>query len=85
VPHPPHRPQAYGIAYPKMYAEGDSEAAFKFNSVQRAHQNLLENLPLLLAVAAAAATAAGPRVAAGLLAVWTLGRVLYFKGYAANG
>lgn len=37
----------YGVAYPAMYAEGDSEGARTFNCVQRAHQNALETMPLV--------------------------------------
>ena len=68
-----------------MYAEGASENAYNFNSVQRAHQNMLEALPIILAVAASVAAARGPRDAALLLAVWTAGRIAYFLGYSKAG
>ncbi len=41
--------------YPKLYADGDSEKAFAFNCAQRAHQNVLEQMPIWLAAQAALA------------------------------
>jgi glutathione S-transferase len=43
------------VAYPKLYADGDSEKAFAFNCAQRAHQNVLEQMPIWLAAQAALA------------------------------
>ena len=40
----------FDIALPKMYAEGDSEDAKKFNCVQRGHQQALETYPQYLAM-----------------------------------
>ncbi|ETV68907.1 hypothetical protein H257_15254 [Aphanomyces astaci] len=40
----------YGIAYPQMYAETKDEHFLAFNCVQRAHQNVLENLPTFLSL-----------------------------------
>jgi hypothetical protein len=38
------------FSYPKLYAEGFSEPAQKFNCVQRAHQHALETFPQFLAL-----------------------------------
>lgn len=38
-------------SYPKLYAEGFSETARKFNCMQRTHQHALETFPMLLATA----------------------------------
>ncbi len=35
----------YNVKYPALYAEKGTPNADKFNCVQRAHQNSLENLP----------------------------------------
>ena len=75
----------FSVPYPTMYAEGASENAFNFNSVQRAHMNFVEAQALMLAITAAVAAARGPRDAAVLLAVWTAGRIAYFLGYSKTG
>lgn len=40
----------YNVKYPALYAEKGTPNADKFNCVQRAHQNSLENLPQVCAV-----------------------------------
>ncbi|RHY48875.1 hypothetical protein DYB28_007816 [Aphanomyces astaci] len=40
----------YNIKYPQMYAEKGDKNFVEFNCVQRAHQNVLENLPVFLAL-----------------------------------
>ncbi|KAK0470577.1 hypothetical protein IW261DRAFT_1516799 [Armillaria novae-zelandiae] len=46
-----HRRGAAGIKYPQLYAEKAQEEASKeakiFNCAQRAHQNTLENIPMI--------------------------------------
>ena len=74
----------YGIKYPKMYADGDSKDATAFNCAQRAHQNTLEGLPIT-AINMLACGTVYPLTSAALGAVWSIGRVLYIRGYATNG
>lgn len=42
----------FNVPYPQMYAEKSDKNANEFNCVQRAHQNVLENLPLFYAMLA---------------------------------
>ncbi|CAK4679999.1 unnamed protein product [Aphanomyces euteiches] len=42
--------RAYNIKYPQMYAEKSDEYFLEFNCVQRAHQNMVENLPVFLSL-----------------------------------
>ncbi|GMF19170.1 unnamed protein product [Phytophthora lilii] len=42
----------FNVPYPQMYAEKKDKHANEFNCVQRAHQNVLENLPLFYAMLA---------------------------------
>eukprot|EP01033_Poteriospumella_lacustris_P006193 gene6193-4450_t len=71
------------FAYPKLYAEGFSEHAKKFNCVQRGHQQALETytqfvvLSLIAGVKYPVATIAG-----GLL--WTVARFAWAAGYASG-
>ncbi|KAF9476284.1 membrane-associated proteins in eicosanoid and glutathione metabolism [Pholiota conissans] len=73
-----------GIAYPQMYAEKkqaeDSNDAHLFNCAQRAHQNTLENIPIMY-TAALVAGLKYPVFAAASLAFWSLSRVSYTLGY----
>jgi len=73
-----------GIKYPQMYAEkAEAEAskdALKFNCAQRAHQNTLENIPLVL-VSTIITGLQFPVYAAAGCAVWTLSRISYTRGY----
>jgi glutathione S-transferase len=64
-----------------MYAEGSSENAQNFNCVQRGHQNTLEALPLFL-ISQLLLASLYPLTAAGTIAFWTVGRIIYFLGYA---
>jgi len=66
----------HNVKYPTLYSK-DNE---KFNCVQRAHQNTLENYPQFLLLL----TVGGlqyPRVAAGAGALYLVGRIVYAKGY----
>lgn len=77
----------YNIEYPALYATPENcpnEAnRKKFNCVQRAHQNSLENQPILLAML----TISGlqyPVTAASLGAAALVGRIGYFEGYSSG-
>ncbi|KAF7366501.1 hypothetical protein MSAN_00907300 [Mycena sanguinolenta] len=90
--------KAAGIAYPRLYAEkaemDASPAALKFNCVQRAHANTLENIASIYAIAQliTTMTLTGPPsqrsplhpVAAAALGSWVVSRVLYTNGYATG-
>jgi glutathione S-transferase len=75
--------KAEGVAFPTLYAAGDSPSAVRFNCVQRGHQQFLENLPITALLVGLIAQLA-PRLAVGLAATWLAGRVIYFNGYAAG-
>ena len=64
-----------GVAYPRLYAEGTNAVSVKFNCVQRAHQNTLENLSVFLVMQVVLAQAY-PVVASALGAAWAVGNVL---------
>ncbi|KAJ6591157.1 hypothetical protein DFH09DRAFT_1138783 [Mycena vulgaris] len=76
-----------GVAYPRAYAEkAEMEAnpnAVKFNCAQRAHQNTLENLPMLYTMTLITALKY-PSLAAGALGLWSLARVGYTIGYSTG-
>ncbi|KAI3427202.1 hypothetical protein D9Q98_007138 [Chlorella vulgaris] len=69
-----------GVPYPLMYATGEGEAANKFNCTQRGHQNMLETLPLQLAMQLLVGVLY-PRGAAIQGAVWATCRIAYMRGY----
>ena len=59
-----------------------AEDAYKFNCVQRGHQNSLENLPWL---AALGLVSWGFPIPAGFAILsWSFGRIFYFNGYVAG-
>jgi glutathione S-transferase len=64
-----------GVEFPDLYAKESNPKKSEFDAVQRGHQNVLENIPIFLAVQACVAVAAGPVVAAGFIAVWTVAKV----------
>ncbi|GAB4821870.1 hypothetical protein N2152v2_008916 [Parachlorella kessleri] len=74
----------YKVFYPALYADkAHNKDADAFNCVQRGHQNTLENFPAFLGLLLATglrfpiyATLAG--------LVWTVGRIVYFKGYSTG-
>ncbi|RLN97481.1 hypothetical protein BBJ28_00003737 [Nothophytophthora sp. Chile5] len=77
----------YKIPYPQMYADKDSKNANEFNCVQRAHQNVLENIPVfyaLLATSAYVSRVYRPTIAAAAGAVRILGFIVYVKGYTTG-
>ena len=74
----------YNIKYPKMYASdginGDKHHK-EFNCTQRAHQNTLEWLGPCQALCLANGVV-HPITSALLLAIWSVGKVEYIRGYS---
>ncbi|KAJ6588510.1 hypothetical protein B0H19DRAFT_1099757 [Mycena capillaripes] len=81
-----HRKLA-NIEYPKLYADSAemaaSPAAYKFNCVQRAHQNTLENIPQVWLMTVILGVKQ-PVLAASGLGLWVLSRIAYTRGYASG-
>ncbi|CAI5734581.1 unnamed protein product [Hyaloperonospora brassicae] len=73
----------YGVDYPQMYADKSDKNAKAFNCVQRGHQNILENVPIFLALLFTSSIYR-PQLAvtAGLFRI--LGFILYMRGYASG-
>ena len=65
----------YGVEFPDLYAKESNPNKAAFDAVQRGHQNVLENIPIFLAVQGFVALAAGPLLAAGLITVYTVAKV----------
>ena len=97
IPYPslyavPGTPRAYGPAAsaPKpvdatstpMSELCTPEDAYKFNCVQRGHQNSLENLPWLAALGLV--SWGFPIPSGSAILSWSLGRFFYFSGYVAG-
>ncbi|KAJ7099715.1 membrane-associated proteins in eicosanoid and glutathione metabolism [Mycena epipterygia] len=76
-----------GVEYPRLYAEkaemAASPAAVKFNCVQRAHQNTLENIAQVYMMTLVLGLK-HPHVAASALAGWVVSRIAYTVGYASG-
>ncbi|KAK7042323.1 hypothetical protein R3P38DRAFT_313258 [Favolaschia claudopus] len=76
-----------GVPYPRLYAEkaemDTSPAAVKFNCVQRAHANTLENIPTVYLMTILVGIKA-PVVAASALGAWVISRIAYTNGYASG-
>ncbi|KJA25141.1 hypothetical protein HYPSUDRAFT_135445 [Hypholoma sublateritium FD-334 SS-4] len=76
-----------GIAYPQVYADKAqveaSKDAIRFNCAQRAHQNTLENLPIVY-VTTLLTGLKFPVIAASALGLWTISRVSYTRGYVTG-
>ncbi|KAG6576502.1 Microsomal Glutathione S-transferase [Phytophthora cinnamomi] len=73
----------FNVPYPQMYAEKKDKNANEFNCVQRAHQNVLENLPLFYAMLATSSIYR-PKVAAAAGFIRIAGFVMYVKGYSTG-
>lgn len=77
----------YGVKYPALYAsEGDGvtkDDALKFNCIQRAHQNCLENLPSFLSLLVTAGYQY-PRAASAAGVVYLVEKWMYFDGYSSD-
>ncbi|KAF9269566.1 membrane-associated proteins in eicosanoid and glutathione metabolism [Marasmius fiardii PR-910] len=75
------------VPYPQAYAEKAQEEASleakKFNCAQRAHQNTLEWIASVYVTTALSAIQ-HPKLTAGMLAGWTLTRIMYTNGYATG-
>ncbi|KAJ7099717.1 membrane-associated proteins in eicosanoid and glutathione metabolism [Mycena epipterygia] len=73
-----------GVRYPRAYADkAEMEAnpnALKFNCAQRAHQNTLENLPMLYSMTLITSLKY-PMLAASALGLWSVTRIGYTIGY----
>ena len=88
----PGTPRAYGPAAETKSLSGASaeslsencsaEDAYAYNSVQRGHQNSVENYPVIVALSL---VGWGFPVPAGFaLLSWSLGRIAYFNGYSKS-
>ncbi|KAK9846254.1 hypothetical protein WJX81_000105 [Elliptochloris bilobata] len=73
----------YNVKYPAMYADKGTPNADKFNCVQRAHQNSLENFPQFLILLITAGLRF-PVTAAIAGVVYIAGRITYFMGYSTG-
>jgi len=74
----------YKVFYPTMYAvESENKDAKLFNCVQRGHQNALEYMPTFLVLLLLGGLQY-PIVAAVLGALYNVGRIQYFTGYATG-
>ncbi|GLB35951.1 putative MAPEG family protein [Lyophyllum shimeji] len=73
-----------GIKYPQMYAEKAEVAASRdaliFNCAQRAHQNTLENIPIVY-VTTVLTGLKYPILAATACGIWSVSRIAYTRGY----
>ncbi|XP_048769191.1 microsomal glutathione S-transferase 3-like [Ostrea edulis] len=65
----------YEVPYPAMYSNDD-----RFNCVQRAHQNTLENYPSYLLMQVLSGLFA-PKIAAVSGVIWCVGKIFYARGY----
>ncbi|KAI9509532.1 hypothetical protein F5148DRAFT_746532 [Russula earlei] len=76
-----------GIAYPRAYAEKAEQEASKealvFNCAQRAHQNTLENGPVIV-ITTLIGGLRYPILAAAVCALWSLTRVVYTVRYSSG-
>ncbi|KAM5532236.1 hypothetical protein V8D89_014075 [Ganoderma adspersum] len=79
--------KAANVDYPQVYAEkaeaAANQAALKFNCVQRAHQNTLESIPMIL-TGTLITGLKYPVVAASLCGVWTFSKIFYTIGYSTG-
>ncbi|CAK5278362.1 unnamed protein product [Mycena citricolor] len=75
------------IQYPRAYAEkAEIEAspeAMAFNCAQRAHQNTLENIPMIY-TSTLITSIKYPVFSSAMLTIWSLSRVAYAAGYSSG-
>ncbi|KAJ7859583.1 hypothetical protein B0H13DRAFT_2356063 [Mycena leptocephala] len=75
------------IDYPRLYADNtemaNSPAAIRFNCVQRAHQNTLENIPQIYLMTVLVGVKQ-PVLAASAVGLWVVSRIVYTRGYASG-
>ncbi|EPT01602.1 membrane-associated proteins in eicosanoid and glutathione metabolism [Fomitopsis schrenkii] len=75
------------IPYPQLYAEkaeaAESKEANKFNCAQRAHQNTLEYLPLII-TGTLITSLKYPILAAAACGTWAASRFVYTIGYSSG-
>ena len=90
----PGTPRAYGPAAENKPLTGaasaseplsencSAEDAYAYNSVQRGHQNSVENYPIIIGLAL---IGWGFPIPAGFaLLSWAIGRIFYFNGYSSR-
>ncbi|KAH7920361.1 membrane-associated proteins in eicosanoid and glutathione metabolism [Leucogyrophana mollusca] len=81
-----HR-KASGIKYPQLYAEKAevqaSKEALRFNCAQRAHQNTIEHMPLII-ISTLITGVKYPLLAGAAAGFWSFSRVLYTLGYTTG-
>ncbi|PIL31423.1 hypothetical protein GSI_06124 [Ganoderma sinense ZZ0214-1] len=79
--------RAAKVDYPQVYAEkaeaAANQAALKFNCAQRAHQNTLETIPMIL-TSTLITGLKYPVLAASLCGAWTFSRIFYTIGYSSG-
>ncbi|KAG7400884.1 Microsomal glutathione S-transferase 3 [Phytophthora boehmeriae] len=73
----------FNVPYPQMYADKKDKNATEFNCTQRAHQNVLENIPVFYAMLATASIYR-PKLAAAAGAIRIAGFIMYVKGYSSG-
>ncbi|KAI5475690.1 hypothetical protein MNV49_001024 [Pseudohyphozyma bogoriensis] len=75
------------VPYPNAYASRDEADKYplakKFNCLQRAHSNTIENLTYVL-IALMVSGLEYPKLSAAFGATWVVGRVAYTLGYASG-
>merc|ERR1712241_1238284 len=69
----------FGIKYPKLYSD-ENEGNNKFNCIQRAHQNTLENYPQFLFLLATGGIS-HPVLSSIAGLIYLAGRLAFAKGY----
>jgi len=80
---PPKEAKAVdGTSAPPLSELCTAEDAYKYNSVQRGHQNSIESFPLILALSLV--SWGFPIVSGFALLSWSLGRIFYFNGYTEH-
>mmetsp|Transcript_11103 Transcript_11103/g.21264 ORF Transcript_11103/g.21264 Transcript_11103/m.21264 type:complete len:147 (-) Transcript_11103:216-656(-) len=76
--------KAFGVKYPALYAPPGHKHEEKFNCIQRAHQNYLENWSQVMIMTVVNGLFY-PKYAAAFCAVFAFGRIVYGYGYKAFG